>query len=76
VLMSTIVSHHELHRHNMQQLHDLAVERGLRERLLLIAGGPQVTDSLARDCGLDAGFGRGTSGQDVASFIVRRLGAA
>ncbi len=76
VLMSTIVSHHELHRHNMRQLSDLAVERGVRDRLLLIAGGPQVTDELARDCGLDAGFGRGTSGRQVASFIVRRLRAA
>jgi len=41
--------------------------------LLLVAGGTQVTDTLARDCGLDAGFGRGTSGWQVASFLVRTL---
>ena len=51
----------------------LAQERGLRRQLVLIAGGTQITDKLARECGMDAGFGRGTSGRDVASFLVRRL---
>jgi D-ornithine 4,5-aminomutase subunit beta len=73
VLISTIVTHAEVHRQHMRHLHELATERGLREHLLLVAGGTQVTDDLARECGLDAGFGRGTTGQDVASFIVRRL---
>jgi D-ornithine 4,5-aminomutase subunit beta len=73
VLVSTIVTHQDVHRRNMQRLHELALERGVRERLLLIGGGTQVTDALARDCGMDAGFGRGATGQDVATFIVRRL---
>jgi D-ornithine 4,5-aminomutase subunit beta len=73
VLISTIVTHQEVHRRNMQQLHELALARGVRDRLVLIGGGTQVTDHVARECGLDAGFGRGTTGQDVASFIVRRL---
>ncbi len=73
VLISTIVTHHDVHRENMRRLHALAAERGLRERLVLVAGGTQVTDAMAREAGLDAGFGRGTTGQDVASFVVRRL---
>jgi D-ornithine 4,5-aminomutase subunit beta len=56
-------------------LHELARQRGLREQLLLIAGGTQITDALARECGMDAGFGRGTKGRDVASFVVRSLRA-
>ena len=72
-LVSTIVTHNDVHRLNMQRLSDLAVERGLRDRVLLIAGGMQVDDALARDCGMDAGFGRGTAGREVASFIVQRL---
>ena len=72
-MISTIVTHHDVHRAQMRSLHELALARGLRERLLLVAGGTQVTDPLARECGLDAGFGRGTTGQDVASFLVRRL---
>jgi D-ornithine 4,5-aminomutase subunit beta len=73
VLISTIVTHADVHKHHMQHLDELARERGLREQLILIAGGTQVTDEMARTCGLDAGFGRGTTGRDVASFLVRRL---
>jgi D-ornithine 4,5-aminomutase subunit beta len=73
VLISTIVTHHDVHRRAMRRLAELARERGRRDRLVLVAGGTQVTDALARECGLDAGFGRGTTGQDVASFLVRRL---
>lgn len=73
VLISTIVTHRDVHRDQMRRLHELAVARGVRGRLILVAGGTQVTDALARECGLDAGFGRGTKGQDVASFLVRRM---
>lgn len=73
VLISTIVTHEHIHEHHMRQLHELAKQRGLREQLLLVAGGTQVTNKLARECGLDAGFGRGTTGRDVASFLVRSL---
>ncbi|MDI6691978.1 MAG: D-ornithine 4,5-aminomutase subunit OraE [Anaerosomatales bacterium] len=73
VLISTIITHADVHRENMRKLADLAVEKGVRDRLLLIAGGTQVTDEMARECGLDAGFGRGTHGIDVASFIVRAM---
>ncbi len=74
VLISTIVTHGDVHEKNMRQLHALAQARGLREQLVLVAGGTQVTDELARECGMDAGFGRGTTGRDVASFLVRFLG--
>ena len=73
VLISTIVTHHEIHREMMRKLAALAEERGARGDILLVAGGTQVTDALARECGMDAGFGRGTTGQDVASVVVRRL---
>jgi len=73
VLVSTMVTHADIHRRHLQRLAALSRERGLRPRLLLVAGGTQVTDALARDCGLDAGFGRGTTGWQVASFLVRAL---
>jgi D-ornithine 4,5-aminomutase subunit beta len=75
VLISTIVTHEEVHKQHMRRLDELARGRGLRERLVLIAGGTQITDQLARDCGMDAGFGKGTKGRDVASFLVRKLQA-
>lgn len=73
VLISTIITHNDIHRTNMKRLHDLAVERGVRDRLLLIAGGTQVTDEIAKACGMDAGFGRGTKGHHVGTFIVKAL---
>ena len=73
VLVSTIITHAGIHKASMQRLHERATERGLRERLLLVAGGTQITDDMARYCGMDAGFGRGATGRDVASFIVRRM---
>jgi len=73
ILISTIVTHADVHKQHMLHLHELAKQRGLRERLVLVAGGAQVTEQLARQCGMDAGFGHGTTGRDVGSFLVRFL---
>ena len=73
VLISTIITHGDMHRNNMEKLADLAVEKGVRDKLILISGGTQVTDELARSWGMDAGFGRGTKGINVASFVVETL---
>lgn len=75
VLISTIITHGDVHREAMQKLSDLAVEKGVRDRLLLIAGGTQVTREQALSWGMDGGFGRKTKGIQVASFIVRTLRA-
>jgi D-ornithine 4,5-aminomutase subunit beta len=71
ILISTIITHADIHRINMRKLHDLAVEKGVRDRLILIGGGTQVNNEIAVECGLDAGFGRGTKGIHVASFLTR-----
>ncbi len=73
ILISTIITHADVHRHNMRRLHGLCVEKGVRGRFVLVGGGTQVTNDMARECGLDAGFGRGTRGIDVASYLVRTL---
>ena len=73
ILISLIISHDDIHYKNMQKLHDYAVEKGVREKLILIGGGTQVTPKLARESGMDQGFGRGTKGIDIASFIVKKL---
>jgi D-ornithine 4,5-aminomutase subunit beta len=75
VLISTVVTHARVHEENMRRLDALARRRGLRQRLVLVAGGTQVSDALARRSGMDGGFGRGTSGRDVGSFLVRALRA-
>jgi D-ornithine 4,5-aminomutase subunit beta len=73
VLASIIVTHADVHMKHMRRLHALARQRGLRRRLVLVVGGTRITDKLARECGMDAGFGHGTTGRNVASFLVRKL---
>ncbi len=72
ILISTIISHADIHRKNMERLAQLCVEKGVRERFILVGGGTQVTDDMAIESGLDAGFGRGTTGLHVASFLVEK----
>ena len=55
----------------MRKLLDICVEKGVRDRLILIAGGTQVTPEIARVNGMDEGFGRKTKGQQVATFLVK-----
>ncbi|HMA59478.1 MAG TPA: D-ornithine 4,5-aminomutase subunit OraE [Halanaerobiales bacterium] len=73
ILISTIISHNEVHRTNMKKLNDLCVEKGIRDDVILIAGGTQVNNDMAIKAGLDAGYGRGTHGDDVATFLVKTL---
>ena len=76
ILVSTIITHKNVHEQNMRRLHELAVARGIRQKLTLVAGGTQITHALARECHMDAGFGRGATGHDVASFLVSSMRAA
>lgn len=48
------------------------IEKGVRDKLILIAGGTQVVNETAVESGMDAGFGRGSHGIDVASFLIKR----
>ena len=70
IMMSTIISHDGTHYKNMKKLHNYAVEKGVRDSLILIAGGTQVTPKIARQSNMDQGFGRGTKGIQIASFII------
>ena len=57
----------------MEKLHNYAVEKGVRDDLILIAGGTQVTPEIARTNKMDQGFGRGTKGIHIASFILDKM---
>ena len=72
ILLSTIITHDDVHIKNMKKVHDLCVEKGIRDKVMIICGGTQVSNEIAVDAGMDAGFGRGTHGIDVASFLVKR----
>ncbi|WP_071394393.1 D-ornithine 4,5-aminomutase subunit OraE [Bacillus tuaregi] len=70
IFASTIISHDDIHYKNMKRIHELAVEKGVRDKLIIIAGGTQVIPELAVKAGVDAGFGRGTKGIHVATALV------
>ncbi|MBC8590694.1 D-ornithine 4,5-aminomutase subunit OraE [Wansuia hejianensis] len=72
ILSSTIISHDDIHYKNMKKISDLAIEKGIRDKIILIAGGTQVSNDLAVKNGMDAGFGRGTKGAHVATFLVKK----
>ena len=72
ILASTIISHDDIHYKKMKKLHDLSVEKGIREKIILAAGGTQVSNELAIENGMDAGFGRGSNGDQVATFLVKK----
>ncbi|HHY77082.1 MAG TPA: LuxR family transcriptional regulator [Clostridiales bacterium] len=72
ILASTIITHDDVHIKNMKKLHELCVEKGIRDKVILACGGTQVTNEIAVEAGMDAGFGRGSKGIDVASFLVKK----
>lgn len=72
ILASTIISHDNIHYKNMKRIHELAVEKGIRNNVIIAAGGTQVIPEEAVKTGVDAGFGRNSHGVDVATFLVER----
>ncbi len=73
ILASQVVTQKGSDIANFTALAELLEAENLREGMLLIAGGPRVTNLLAAELGYDAGFGRGTLPSDVATFIARRF---
>ena len=72
ILASTIISHDDIHYRNMKRIHELAIEKGVREKIMIMAGGTQVIPEIAVENGMDAGFGRGSNGANVATALVER----
>jgi len=58
---------------NFTALAELLEAEGLRDRVVLICGGPRVTNLMASELGYDAGFGRGTVPSEVAAFVATTL---
>ncbi|MBQ1391603.1 MAG: cobalamin-dependent protein, partial [Firmicutes bacterium] len=78
IMASTIISHDNIHYKNMKRINDLCVEKGIRDKVIIAAGGTQVVPEDARKTGIDEGFGRDSHGIDVATFLceeaMRRRG--
>lgn len=76
ILVSQVVTQKDVHVENLTRLVELLEASGERRKFICIAGGPRLSNKLASQLGYDAGFGRGTYAEDVATFIVKRLALA
>ncbi|ABR48525.1 cobalamin B12-binding domain protein [Alkaliphilus metalliredigens QYMF] len=72
ILASTIISHDDIHYKSMKRIHELCIEKGIRDRVMVLCGGTQVTPEKAVAQGVDAGFGRGSKGINVATFLIEK----
>src|SRR3990172_440247 len=73
ILVSQIVTQKDVHVKNLTELVELLEAGNVRQRFTTVLGGPRINHKLARELGFDAGFGRGTYAEHVATFIVRRM---
>ncbi len=68
--ISQIVTQKNVHIYNLTKFLELAEGKGVRDKIILICGGPRISNTFANDLGYDAGFGSGTTPIMVASYIV------
>ncbi|OPL08349.1 MAG: hypothetical protein AVO33_11490 [delta proteobacterium ML8_F1] len=73
VIVSQVVTQKDVHIPNLTNLIELIEAEGLRDRMIVIAGGPRIGHELAVELGYDAGFGPGTYAEDVASYVVQEM---
>jgi beta-lysine 5,6-aminomutase beta subunit len=73
LLASQVVTQKGSDIKNLTALSELLEAEGVRDDVVLICGGPRVTNRLASELGFDAGFGRGTLPSEVAAFIAVTL---
>jgi len=73
ILVSQVVTQKQVHARQLTRLVDLLEAEGLRDCFLLVAGGPRLSNTFAKELGYDAGFGPGSTPSQVAAWIVQEL---
>lgn len=73
LLVSQTVTQKDVHIQNLTNLVELLEAEGLRDKVVLVCGGPRITHELAKELGYDAGFGPGKYADDVATFAVTEM---
>lgn len=73
LLVSQTVTQKDVHIKNLTELVEMMEAEGLRDRMLLICGGPRLNHELAKELGYDAGFSMNSYADDVASYIATEL---
>ncbi|HWL65224.1 MAG TPA: OAM dimerization domain-containing protein [Actinomycetota bacterium] len=70
VLISQVVTQRDAHIHHLAQVRSALEGAGLRDRLLLVGGGPRFSTDQAGELGYDRIFGRGTKPSEVAAYLA------
>jgi beta-lysine 5,6-aminomutase beta subunit len=73
LLVSQTVTQKDVHIQNLTELVEMLEAENLRDKIILVCGGPRISHELAKELGYDAGFGMNTYADDVASFIVEEM---
>jgi beta-lysine 5,6-aminomutase beta subunit len=73
ILISQVVTQRDIHLRNLTRMVELVEASGIRNKVVMVAGGPRIDNSIAVELGYDACFGRGSFAEDVATFIIEEL---
>ncbi|MFA5637897.1 MAG: OAM dimerization domain-containing protein [Anaerovoracaceae bacterium] len=73
ILVSQTVTQKDVHITNLTNLIELLEAEGLRDKMIVIAGGPRISHELAQELGYDAGFGPNSYAEDTASFVLTEM---
>ncbi|HOZ29535.1 MAG TPA: OAM dimerization domain-containing protein [Bacteroidales bacterium] len=73
LLVSQTVTQKDVHIKNLTELVEMLEAEGLRDKVLLICGGPRISHELAKELGYDAGFSMNSYADDVASYIAQEM---
>jgi len=73
ILVSQIVTQKDVHVANLTNLVELMEAEGIRDKVILVCGGPRISHELAQELGYDAGFGAHSYAEDVASFVLTEV---
>ena len=73
LLVSQTVTQKDVHVANLTELVEILEAEEIRHKVVLICGGPRISNELAKELGYDAGFGQNSFAQHVASFAVQEI---
>lgn len=73
LIVSQTVTQKDVHVQNLTNLVELLEAEGIRDKIILVCGGPRITHELAKELGYDAGFGPGKYADDLATFALTEM---
>jgi beta-lysine 5,6-aminomutase beta subunit len=73
VLISQIVTQKGIHIKNLKSFIELAQAQEIRDKVLLIVGGPRITNQMVVELGFDIGFSKGSLPNQVATYIAKSM---